>query len=133
MEFPVLRALPLPLTALHIVTKFLRQPHPTAKKMISVLTFRRDDAQDEILPEDDEYGYGEEAIKASLIIKGPGVRMLDISIWPPTFVIRSRRTAYNDVHLQRMSAYNLAFSYDEVTGKSNYKSFYESDDESEQD
>ena len=132
MEFPILLALPLPLTALHIVTKFLRQPHPTAK-MIGVLTFRRHEAQDEILPEDDEYGYGEEAIKASLIIKGPGVRMLDISIWPPTFVIRNRRTAYNDARLQRMSAYNLVFSYDEVTGESNYKSFYGSDDESEQD
>ena len=120
MEFPVLLELPLPATCRKLVTQFLRpgEPHPTAR-IINLLTFRRDAAGNC----EDKY----QCFPASLVVKGPGVRMLDYSYWDPywpvqtvsnrpQYVVRSRITAFND-YLSQGTTYSLGFSYDEFTGE----------------
>jgi len=114
MEFPVLRALPLPLTALHIVTKFLRQPHPTAL-LIKALFFYIEEASE----------YHEELLR----VEGPGVRNKDLSTpWPHTYIVRHKYTPYNPRWSAMDMIYSLSFSYNEQTGEPNPHDDEEDDD-----
>ena len=128
MEFPILQLLPLPSVAARIVTQFLRPgSHPTAL-MIEALTFKREPFQEAIAPEDDEFGEGEDAIPASLRITGTGIRQLDLSLWPPQFVVYSRITSFNALFNRDDMIYSLCFSFDETSGESNYKSLMDHSD-----
>ncbi len=77
MEFPVLLELPLPATCRKLVTQFLRpgELHPTAR-LINLLTFRRDEAGYDSEDED-------QCFPACLGVTGPGIRILDLSLWHP--------------------------------------------------
>ena len=70
MEFPVLMKLPIPLSAIRLITQFAWEPHPTAL-LIKALKFER-------RQEDDI---------AVLYVTGEGVRYLNQlsrpSFWPP--------------------------------------------------
>ena len=125
MEFPVLLELPLPATCRKIVTQFLRPEKHHAAWLIGLLKFER---HDEDYDSDEE-----EVMEACLTITGVGIRMLDLSLWPPQYCMWGRRTAYND--WDRICAVpNLAYSYDATTGESNFKSKYDiySDDEEDE-
>ena len=121
MELPILNYLPLQDGPRRIVLQFLRKPHPTAV-IIKFLRFERHDAQDSM--SDEEFGH-ESFIPACLIIRGYGIRMRDLSTWPPAFVTRHRATPYADIH-RRNGDWNLWFSYDDQTGEP-----WQSDDEDE--
>ena len=122
MELPILNYLPLQDGPRRIVLQFLRKPHPTAV-IIKFLRFERHDAQDSM--SDEEFGH-ESFIPACLIIRGYGIRMRDLSTWPPAFVTRHRATPYADFH-RRNGVWNLGFRYDDQTGEP----WHESDDEVE--
>ena len=93
MEFPVLLALPLPVTCRKLVTQFLREPHPTVT-LIKGVRF-----QDDVL--DFHVGW------TCLVITGHSVRILHRRKWPPSY---------------ECGVSGLTFCYDAMTGESNYPS-----------
>ena len=64
MEFPILQRLPLPQTAIRMVTEFLREPHPTAV-MIKAVHF-------------DHYPWG-------FALWGDAIRYHRQNVYPPRF------------------------------------------------
>ena len=122
MEFPVLLEMPLPAPARKLITLFMRpHRHPVAF-LINILKFEQ---------HDEDYDSDEmEIIHAAMIITGFGIRRLDLSLWPPTYCIWGRTTVYNDWHTQ-CAVPNLAYSYDPITGESNFKSKYDIDTDDE--
>ena len=126
MEFPILRAMPLPPPAMRLVTQFL-QPgtHPTAL-LIKALTFERWDAQES--DDDEDYGH-QHRHHGRLVVTGPGVRIKDLSTpYPHTYVVRTRYTAFNPRWSAWETTYTLGFSYDEHTGERNPDVEYDDDD-----
>ena len=104
MEFPVLQELPLPALCVKLVTQFLREPHPAAM-LIQKLTFEHDE---QAWDEDDD----DERVHIELTVKGPGLRQLNQSLWPPRYVVWPKRNA-NYPH-----PFRQYFVFDELTGES---------------
>jgi hypothetical protein len=104
MEFPVLHELPLPALCVKLVTQFLREPHPAAM-LVQKLTFEHDEQE---WDEDDD----DERVHIKLTVKGPGLRQLNRSLWPPRYIVWLKRNA-NYPH-----PFYQSFVFDELTGES---------------
>ena len=100
MEFPILLKLPLPNICRREVTWFLREPHPTAK-LINTLVFERRDA-----------GVRPLLGKPKLLISGPGVRSKCKCClkWP--------KVTWNKFDIPDLTGPRWIYLYDEVTGES---------------